>query len=156
MGVYFQKDGKWIDLPPEVINWKTGGVMRSIGTVGIVKGNVNGRIVGKASKSHLNQPVALLVYATEGTAITEYQLLKLHTHSNSREFRTVTGGVFHVSGGSERDTLEFEGKHIAQRTWTIPLANLKPGEYGLMPPGVSESRSASAQLGKMYTFSILE
>jgi|SRR6266850_900734 len=154
IGVYFQRDGKWIDLPPEVINWKSGGILKEIGTAFIVKGDLNGRIRGGSSRTHLNQPTELLVYATEGTAITEYQLLKLRTHSNSREFRTVTGGVLHVSGGSERDLLEFEGKHIAQRSWTISLENLKPGEYGLMPPGVSESRSASAQLGKIYTFSI--
>jgi hypothetical protein len=156
VGVYSQQDGKWVDLPPEVVNWKTGGVLKSMGTMGVVKGDVNGKIKGNASKSHLRQPLELLVYAPEGTAITEYQLIKLRTHSDSREFRTVTGGVFHVSGGAERDTLEFSGKHIAQRTWTIELADLKPGEYGLLPPGMGDARSASAQLGKIYTFSIPE
>ena len=91
---------------------------------------------------------------TEGTAITEYQLIRFRTHSDSREFRTVTGGVFHASGGSDRDVVEFASKHVAQRTWTISLANLTQGEYGLLPPGMSEARSASAQLGKVYTFSI--
>ena len=33
---------------------------------------------------------------------------------------------------------------------------LKAGEYGLLPPGEIESRSASAQLGKMYTFTVVE
>jgi hypothetical protein len=154
VGVYFQKDNQWIDLAPEVVNWKTGGVLKSVGTLGVVKHDVNGKLHGGSSKTSLTQPIRLLVYAPEGTAITEYQLIKLHTHSSSREFRTVTGGVFHVSGGTERDTLEFEGKHIAQRTWAIALGNLMSGEYGLLPPGIYESRSASSQLGKMYTFSI--
>ena len=35
----------------------------------------------------------------EGTAITEYQLLRLRDAKDGREFRTVTGGVMHVSGG---------------------------------------------------------
>jgi len=156
VGVYFRKDNKWFDLAPEVVNWKSGGVVKSVSTLGVVKGDINGKLHGGQSKTHLGQPIELLVHAPEGTAITEYQLIKLHKHSSTREFRTVTGGVFHVSGGTERDTLEFVSKHIAQRTWTIPLSYLKPGEYGLLPPGVSESRSASAQLGKMYTFTITE
>lgn len=154
VGVYYWKDGKWEDLSPEVVNWKTGGVFKSVASFWVVKGDVNGELKGKASKTELNLPTELLVHTLEGAAISEYQLIRLHDHSSSREFRTVTGGVLHVSGGSERDTLEYESKHIAQRTWTIPLDNLKPGEYGLLPPGVMESRSPSAQLGKMYTFSV--
>jgi hypothetical protein len=154
VGVYYQQDGKWTELPPEVVNWKTGGVLKSVGTMGVVKGDVNGKVKGGSSKTRLKNSVEILVYAPEGTSITEYQLLKLRTHSDSREFRTVTGGVLHQSGGAERDTLEFTGKHIAQRTWTISLESLAPGEYGLLPPGMGDARSASAQLGKIYSFSV--
>lgn len=154
VGVYFQQEGKWLDVPPEVVNWQTGGVLKKMGTMGIVKEDVNGKVKGGTCKTHLKQPVDLLVYAMEGASITEYQLIKFRTHSDSREFRTVTGGVFHESGGAQRDILEFTSKHIAQRTWTIHLANLAPGEYGLLPPGMSDARSASAQLGKIYSFCI--
>ena len=34
VGVYFQSEGKWADLPPEVVNWKTGGVLKHVGTLG--------------------------------------------------------------------------------------------------------------------------
>ena len=154
VGIYYQKGDDWVSIMPEVVNWKTGGVMKSIGSLGVVKGDVNGKIKAGSSKTKASSPLKLLVFCPEGTAITEYQLIRLHSHSNAREFRTVTGGVFHVSGGSERDTLEFESKHIAQRTWTLSLDSLTSGEYGILPPGLSESRSASAQLGKMYTFSV--
>jgi hypothetical protein len=154
VGVYFQQDGKWTELPPEVVNWKTGGVIKSMSTMGVVKGDVNGKVKGGSSKTHLKKPIELLVYAPEGTSITEYQLIKFRTHSDSREFRTVTGGVFHQSGGAERDTIDFTGKHIAQRTWTISLDTIAPGEYGLLPPGMGDARSASAQLGKIYSFSL--
>jgi len=76
----------------------------------------------------------------------------LRTHSNGREFRTVTGEIFHVSGGSNPDDLPFDSQHIATRTWTITLDGLPLGEYGLLPPGAIGARSASAPLGKMYTF----
>jgi hypothetical protein len=156
VGVYFQQQGsQWMDVPPEVVNWKTGGVLKSHVTLGVMKGNINGKLQGGSSRTVFDQRTELLVYTPEGTAIEEYQLIKLRTHSSSREFRTVTGGVFHVSGGSERDDVAFVSKHIAKRTWTISLGTLSPGEYGLMPPEFNGGgKSASAQLGKMYTFSI--
>jgi hypothetical protein len=95
-----------------------------------------------------------LIYAPEGSQITEYQLIKLRTHSNAREFRTVTGGIFHVSGGAKRDDLPFEGQHVAIRTWIVELDGLTAGEYGFLPPGAIQAQSASAQLGKMYTFTV--
>ena len=46
VGVYFKKGDIWADLPPEVANFKTGGVLKTIGTAGIVKGDVNGTLMG--------------------------------------------------------------------------------------------------------------
>lgn len=156
VGAYYQSGGQWIEMMPEVVNWQTGGVVKSAVTVGIVKGDVNGRLRFGRSRLSMPKPIRLLVYTPEGTQITEYQLIRLRTHSNAREFRTVTGGIWHVSGGSKRDDIPFEGQHIAVRTWTIALDSLQPGEYGLLPPGAIEARSASAQLGKMYTFTVTD
>jgi hypothetical protein len=154
VGVYFQQGDQWVEVDPEVVNWQTGGVVKHIGTLGVVKGDVNGRLTKPSSGTHLSVPTQLLVYCTEGTAITEYQLIHLRSHSNAREFRTVTGGVFHASGGAKRDTLDFESSKIAKRTYFVKVPALEPGEYGLLSPGASMANSASAQLGKMYTFSV--
>ncbi|MGI9073358.1 MAG: hypothetical protein ACR2JB_19080 [Bryobacteraceae bacterium] len=135
---------------------ETGGVVKTVATAGIVKGDVNGRLRRGKSKTQFSGPIQLLVYCPEGTQITEYQLIRLRMHSNSREFRTVTGGIFHVSGDSDRDDLPFNSNHIAVRTYTIALTGLRPGEYGLLPPGAIATRSASVQLGKMYTFTVVE
>lgn len=157
VGVYFRdKDGKWVELLPEVVNWKTGGVLKRFATDGIVKGDVNGHLEGKASKNSLNTPLDFLIYAQEGVAITEYQLLHLRESGNSREFRSVTGGVVHSSGGAQRDEVDFEGKKVAPRMYEIVLGNdVKAGDYGFLPPGaISSSNLASA--GKMYTFHVIE
>jgi hypothetical protein len=156
VGVYFKKNETWADLNPEVVDFKTGGVIKSIGTVGIVKGDINGHINGAHSKNGINQPVTLLVYAPEGVAITEYQLLRLREQKGSREFRTVTGGVLHVSGGQTRDAVDFQNKKIAPRTYEIDLPNLGSGEYGLLPPTSSDSTATSGRIGKIYSFRILE
>jgi hypothetical protein len=155
IGVYYKKAGKWEEMLPDVVNWKTGGVMKSIATAGVVKGDVNGHIEGPHSRNSVATPVEVLIYSPEGVAITEYQLLRLRDNKGSREFRTVTGGVMHVSGGATRDLVPFEGKKIATRTYKIVLPNLGAGEYGFLPPGAVTSAS-SASLGKMYSFRLLE
>jgi len=156
VGVYFLKSDAWTDLPPEVVNFKTGGVLKSIGTAGIVKGDVNGRVNGEHSKTGLKTPVLLLVYVSEGVAITEYQLLRLRDSKDGREFRTVTGGVMHVSGGATRDLVPFESKKTAPRTYEILLPNLGSGDYGLLPPAGGDSTSSSGRIGKIYSFRIIE
>jgi hypothetical protein len=154
IGVYYQQNGKWMEIPPEVVNWQTGGVLKHLASAGFVHGDINGRIRKPLSKTSVVVPNELLVYAPDGVAVSEYQLIHLHLHPDSREFRTVTGGIFHVSGGAGRDTLDFESQHVGKRTFRIFLGNLEPGEYGLLPPGLSMSNSAAAQLGKMYTFTV--
>lgn len=157
VGVYYRdRNGAWINLEPEIVNFKTGGVLKSIASDGLVKGDVNGHIPGKTSKNVLTFPVLLAVYVPEGTDIAEYQLLRLRESGNAREFRSVTGGVFHSSGGASRDNVQFQSTKIAPRVYQITLDQpLGKGEYGLLPPGaVSSSNMASG--GKIYSISIPE
>jgi hypothetical protein len=157
IGVYAMKGGQWVEVLPEVVNWKTGGVIKSVATAGIVKGDINGRITGPHSRNSVTLPLRLLIFTPDGTAVTEYQLLKLREKDDAREFRTVTGGVFHVSGGANRDILPLDSKKVAPRTFELILPpDLRAGEYGILPPGGNVSGGASAQLGKIYSFRIVE
>lgn len=156
IGVYYKKAGTWTDLEPEIVNFKTGGVLKSIASNGIVKGDINGNIKGAHSKIQVTTPVEILIYAPEGVAATEYQLLLLRDSGDAREFRTVTGGVFHKSGGASRDAIEFEAQKIAPRTYSLNLSKLKTGEYGLLPPSSGDATGSSGRLGKLYTFHIIE
>jgi len=131
-------------------------VLKTIGTAGIVKGDINGHVNGDHSNTQLKTPVDILVYTQEGVAITEYQLLRLHESKDAREFRTVTGGVMHVSGGATRDLLPFESKKLAPRTYEIVLPNIGGGDYGLLPPASSDATSSSGRIGKIYSFRIIE
>lgn len=157
VGVYYKdKSGAWTSLMPEVVNFKTGGFMKSLATDGLVKGDMNGHVQGGHAKTTVTFPVVFAVYAPEGTAITEYQLLRYRTHDTSREFRSMTGGVFHSSGGATRDAVEFNPVKIGPRLYQITLDSaLGKGEYGLLPPG-SYTSSNMASGGKVYSVSILE
>ena len=156
IGVYYKKRGEWLDMLPEIVNWKTGGVLKSFASGGLIKGDVNGRINGPHSRNSATTPLEFLIYTAEGVAITEYQLLRLRKKKKAREFRTVTGGVLHASGGATRDLVLFEGAKLASRIYKVILPpNLGAGEYGFLPPGAVASRN-SASLGKIYTFRLIE
>jgi len=157
VGVYYKdKSGAWTSLMPEIVNFKTGGVLKGIATAGMVKGDINGHIQGGHAKTALTLPVVFAIYVPEGTAITEYQLLRFHVSGNSREFRSVTGGVMHVSGGATRDAIEFQPDKIAQRVYQITVApGTGKGEYGILPPG-SYGSSNMGSAGKIYSVSVAE
>jgi len=157
VGVYYKnKTGAWTPLLPEIVNFKTGGVLKSMMTDGIVKGDLNGHVAGAHAKTSSTFPIVFAVYVPEGTAITEYQLLRLRTNSSSREFRSVTGGVMHVSGGATRDSMEFQSDKLAPRLYQITLqASAGKGEYGLLPPGATGSSNLGSS-GKIYSVSVLE
>lgn len=157
VGVYYKdKSGNWASLMPEVVNFKSGGAMKKFATYGIVKNDVNGHIEGKSAKTQVTLPVVFAVYVPEGTAITEYQLVRLRQQSNSREFRSVTGGVIHESGGAKRDLVPFSPEKIAPRLYQITLIQgTDKGEYGIIPPG-SYTSTNMASGGKIYSVSIIE
>ncbi len=153
-GVYIMLKGKLTEIEPDVVGWQTGGVMKSIATQGLTKGHTNGKIMKPKSTIQVTGPLEFIIKAPEGTSVTEYQLLKLDEKGNRREFRAMTGGIIHASSGSEKNAHEFAPEKIASRTWRIKLADLKKGEYGFLPPGVSSQSISSS--GKIYTFGVME
>ena len=157
VGVYYKnKSGTWEALMPEIVNFKTGGAMKKFMTNGIVKGDVNGHIEGKRAKVAMALPIALAVYVPEGTAITEYQMLRLRVNGDAREFRSVTGGVIHESGGAKRDAVEFQPQKIAPRIYQITVdPSVGKGEFGLLPPGSYGSKNMASG-GKIYSVSVPE
>ncbi len=157
VGVYYKLSaGAWTQFSPEIINFKSGGVLKAIASQGIVKQDKNGHIPGKTAKMALTRQSDILLYVPEGTSPEEYQLIKLRQNSDNREFRSETGGVFHNSTGAQRDAKSFTTVKLAPRMYQLTLsADLPVGEYGILPPG-SLTSSNAASAGKMYTFSIPE
>jgi len=159
VGVYYKKAGEWMEVLPEVVNWRTGGVLKTIASAGIVKQDINGHIPGPHSRNSVALPAEFVIYAAEGVAITEYQLLRLRGKRDYREFRTITGGVLHQKSGAMRDMVPFEGKKVGNRLFTVILpANLGAGDYGFLWLGAAGSSGGltSLSMGKMYTFRVVE
>ncbi|HEX4165422.1 MAG TPA: hypothetical protein VHZ55_08100 [Bryobacteraceae bacterium] len=150
IGMYAKNaNGDWKEIEPEIINWKTGGVLKSALTRDIIKRDVNGRIRGGAAFTSAGFEDEFLVVVPEGISITEFQMLHLHEHRNSREFRLVTGGIFHQSGGADRDEQDFDHQKIAPRTYLVSFHSYEGGgEFGFMPP--PSSALSPVYMGKIY------
>ena len=157
-GLYYKdKSGNWAEANAEVVNFKTGGALKHIGTAGIVKGDLNGHVAGFHSKLPLSTPAEFLLYLPEGVSPGEYQLIRFRESSESREFRALTGGVVHSSGGAARDNAEFTSKKIATHLYAITLGgDLGKGEYGFLPPLDTANGKSVSSSGKIYTFSLGE
>jgi hypothetical protein len=156
IGVYRKLRQAWIPVAAEQVNWKIGGVVKNLVTAGTIKPDVTGYLEGGASATQMNTPLEFLIKTPDGVDPTDFQLVHLHDNSDAREFRTVTGGVFHASGGATRDRIAFDQTRIAKRTYKIALpGNLSPGEYAFLAPGLTNS-TASGSMGKAYTFRIVE
>lgn len=158
VGVSVKREGKWVEIQPEAVNWKIGsGMLRNLRTLGKAsREDVNGRVQGPKSPNRLVQPLELLVLVPEGVAIVEYRLVRLHEHKDYREFRTVrAAGLIYTSEGATRDLVEFQAQKLESRKFLITLSKLAAGEYGLLPPGGATAASTGS-IGKMYTFSLIE
>jgi len=155
VGIYWVKEKYPTEVGAEVVNFRTGGVGKMILTDGFDKGHTNGVMKGPHSKTQVLTPVEFIIVTYEGVTASEYILVRLDEKSDRREFRQVTGGVFHKSSGAERNEVEFDAEKLAPRTYSVKLGNLRAGEYGFLPPIGPENRSASAN-GRIYSFSILE
>ena len=153
LGVYAKIKGEWTALGTEEVSWKSGGLAKSVASGGIVKGDLNGFIDGSTSSYRVNAPLELVIVVPEGLDITDYQLVRLHDRDGYREFRTVTGGVFHVSGAS-RDVVPFDNVKVAPRTYHVTISTAL-GEYGILPPGSMTSMNAASS-AKIYSFGLIE
>jgi hypothetical protein len=154
IGIYIKERGKLNEVSPEVVGYKSGGVAKMILSDGLDKGHRNGTVRGPKSVLQVATDAEFIIRVPEGTAITEYQLLRLDMKGDRREFRAWTGGVFHSSEGAEKNAEKFDSEKVAPRVFRIKLPVLKKGEYGFLPPGNTSGNIASS--GKLYTFGIRE
>jgi hypothetical protein len=160
--VYQVLKGKLVAIEPEIVNWRTGGVIKNAVTLGLDKGHMNGTVSGPHSPLvvattplGMGAPLQFYIRCLEGNSASEYQLLRFWQKGNRREFRSVTGGVLHMSGGAEDNVIAFKFEKIAPHTYKVELPAVSLGEYGFLAPGAAASADMASR-GKVYTFRIAE
>lgn len=154
VGVYYKdRHGKWQPMESEVVHVKSGGFIKSTVTNGIIKPDRNGHVNGRESKLLLPRPIEFLIYTADGVDVSEYDLLRFRLNKDNREFRALTGGVFHSTGGAQRDEVPFKPAKVAPHTYEFTVGtDISGGEYGILPPGTGNLTNG----GKIYTFAISE
>jgi hypothetical protein len=154
IGVYYKdRSGKWTPIEPEIVHIKSGGFVKSTVTHGIIKPDHNGHLNGRESKLALQAPIDILIYVPEGVSANEYDFLRFRINSDNREFRVLTGGIIHSTGGADRDEVKFNPVKTAPHTYQFTVdQNTGGGEYGILPPGTGNVTNG----GKIYTFAIVE
>jgi hypothetical protein len=153
IGLYYKDhSGKWIQMDSELVHIESGGFIKSTATRGIIKPDQNGRVNGPTSKLTLVPPIEFLIYTPDGSESDEYDLVRFRLHSDRREFRILTGGIIHSTGGAERDEVPFHPEKVASRTYQFTVdAKVGGGQYGILPPGTGNRTNG----GKIYTFGIV-
>src|SRR5215469_1656212 len=154
IGAYYKdRNGSWQPLETEIVHIKSGGWLKSTATHGIIREDRNGHLNGRESKLALQCPIDVLIYVPEGVSATEYDFLRFRINSDNREFRVLTGGVFHSTGGADRDEVKFNPVKTAPHTYQFTVnKDVGGGEYGILPPGTGNVTNG----GKIYTFAIVE
>ena len=165
VGIYYIKNEQLVDMRPELVGWRSGGVGKSLllGT----KGHINGALKGPQSRNVVATPVEFVIRCLEQFEIEEYQLLRLDVKKDRREFRALTGGYMHSSSGLNKNAVEFQFEKIAPRVYRVTLGNLPKGEYGFLPPGGQYGAigggasgamimQGAASAGKIYSFRVIE
>lgn len=154
IGAYYKdRNGSWQPLQTEVVHIKSGGWLKSTATHGIIKQDRNGHLDGRESKLALQAPIEILIYTPPSVDIAEYNFLRFRLNSDNREFRSITGGVFHSTSGAQRDEVPFQPEKVGPRTWRFTVTpSVGGGEYGILPPGTGNITNG----GKIYTFAITE
>ncbi len=154
IGVYFKdKNGQWQPMESEAVHVKSGGFVKSTLTRNIIKEDRNGVVSGREASLLLPRPIEFLIYTPEGVTASEYELVRFRLNSKDREFRVLTGGVIHSTGGAQRDDVPIKLTKVGPRAWSFRLAADTPGaEYGILPPGTGNVTNG----GKIYTFAISE
>jgi hypothetical protein len=158
IGVYYfnKANNIWQEVPAEVVNFKAEGGLKRFASAGVIKGEMLGLIGGNRSLLTLKMPVSFILYVPEGRAPGEYQLLRLHSNADSREFRAANGGIVHDTGGALRDVVDYAPKKIAPRVYLIDVGeDFERGEYGFLPPSDAALGGAIPTSTKIYSFALI-
>jgi len=155
---YKDASGAWVPLQPENIKMviPAGDFLKMAATGGIAGGGLNGEIQGGRSPVSAALPVKLLVYVPAGaTPATEYQMLRLHAKSHTRQFSAVKFGLMDSMSNkivTGKDAVPFQSEKIAPRVYQLTLDSaVGRGEYGILPPSPAGDQAPAS---KIYCFSV--
>ena len=134
---------------------KTTGTLKHIATAGVMKGERDGLLSGTHSHLPMKTPAEFILYLPEGRSPGEYELIRLRTVGEAREFRAAAPASTHESSNTVHDNVDFTTRKIAPRAYAVTIdSGIGKGEYGFLPPVDTDKGKQST--GKMYSFTIAD
>lgn len=141
-GAYFRQDGRMVSLPREPVEWKGGGIWKSVRSAGLRRGKNKGVVQGAQSRSSLQADAQVRIRCSKGIEAGQFWVVEMEPKDGRREFRLKRA----------RKASSFEMAELGEGVYLLYLAGLKPGNYGLLPPDPDDPESPG---GEVYTFRIV-
>jgi hypothetical protein len=143
-GVYTKQNGQWVELMPEMVNWKKAGAIRKF-TVDLGKGEMVGVVPGRSSPNALHVPVSFLICTPEGVDVNRYLLVLLHEKKDEREMKVVASEA--------RGIVPFSPRKVGERNYEVDFTQ-GAGDYGFLPPATNIAQGGMPLSSRMYTFRV--
>jgi hypothetical protein len=168
-GIYVLKDGTYIPLEIESVQWRSRGWVSSTGSVKTTR--LKADIATPGSSIQLSGSPEFLLVCPYGVAPAEYQLLRAEPEKKGREFRVefrsleedlsgVPGGtpqtVVIIRGTGQKDVtlvgtrnnkVHFMATELVAGKFRLKPSELGKGEYAFLPP-------TKGLNGRLYTFGV--
>lgn len=140
-GAYFRQQGRMVSLPREPVEWKGGGIWKSVTSAGLRRGGDKGVVQGEESRSSLQTGAEIHIRCNTGVQAGQFWVVEMQSRKGHREFRLKKA----------RKASSFETAELGEGVYLLHLSGLKPGQYGLLPPDPDDPDSP---LDEVYTFQV--
>lgn len=155
IGVYVLKEGQYVELAVEAVEWKSKFFFPTTTVGSLTKSRLAAQLKSPQSALQLSGDEEFLVVCPEGVSATQYHLLRAEPNKDKREFRVdfqvLNNGVLLALGGAGKSAMRFDAEKISPGKFRVLLRELEKGEYAFLPPGTT-SHSGTSSVDKMYTF----
>lgn len=143
-GIYFRAGTFWEPLHTESILWRhnTDSPTR----------NVHGYLPGLVSTLAADRNGEFLVITPGSVSFMGYQLVRMHNDKRGRYFRPAANSDGDGSSVASGDNVSYSPERLGPTRWLISPRDLPTGEYGFLPPPLSDVRSVTDYSTTLFTF----
>jgi hypothetical protein len=155
-GIYFKRSDDYGLVPPERMTWRGKASTVQAGDPELTRVELTGRVENRTSRVVIHQNAELLIVCGPGRSASEYQILRAEVKEDWRSFQAeaaVRGKELLGLSAADRSAAAPQVDSKFDLGVRLILRSFKPGEYGLIPPGVIADGRVVAETD-IYTFTI--
>jgi hypothetical protein len=155
-GIYFKRSDDYGLVPQERITWRGNTSEVQAGDLVLTRVELIGRVENRTSRVPLRQNAELLIVCEPGRHASAYQILRAEVKEDWRAFQAeaaLRGKDLLGLSAFDRNAPPVQVDNKFDLGVRLILRALKPGEYGLIPPGVIANGRILPE-SEIYTFTI--